>query len=140
MRKDRPQCYFAHPVTDYGGERERVSVELIEGYGYGVLNPNSEENERGYRERGMQHFLDLIGECEVVAFQRFPGGEIGAGVAKEIAHALELGLTVYEVTEDEVLESLDSALTIEPDVLSVEATRRLIQELRIPPNIILGEE
>ena len=64
-----------------------------------------------------------------MAFQRFPGGQIGAGVGKEIFRADEDGSPVYEITDGEVL-AVEDVLLVEPDVLTVEATIRLLDELR----------
>lgn len=120
--------YFAHPITDYDTEREQISVDLLEEHGYEVVNPNTPENDATYKERGMQHFVELVAKCDALAFQAFPGGEIGAGVGKEVIAAEERGAPVFEIVVDTLTPV--RYIDIEPAVLSVDATRALIKQLR----------
>ena len=117
-------------MSDYGEERERVSIEFLESVGFEVVNPNSEENERGFEERGMDHFFDLVAKCGSVAFQRFPGGQIGAGVGKEITHGQVLGLPVFEIKDGGLLVPIIDVVEVQPDFLSVEATIALLDSLK----------
>lgn len=119
----RPTCYFAHHITDYDTEREQMAVALIESHGFAVVNPNTPEDQIEYKKRGMQHFTERALGCTALAFQRFPEGQIGAGVAKEIGTAIAGGKAVYEVTDEELVEFFSGAL-------SVDDTRALLKEIR----------
>lgn len=122
------RCYFAHHVTDYGTEREDQAIEAIVAHGFLVENPNSPENEAAYHERGMAHFIEIVKECHSLAFQRFPNGAIGAGVAKEIGAASADDKPIFEV-KDDTLERVD-VQDITDSFLTVDATRALIKAIR----------
>lgn len=127
------RCYLAHPVTDYGGSaRQLAAVAAIEAHGFAVENPDQHIHQEAYRQHGMQHFLDVVEDCDALAFVRFDDGYIGAGVAKEIECALRRGLTVYDASEG----YLDPTGTMMPEcVLTVEQTRAKIAYLRGRSNI-----
>lgn len=122
------KCYLAHPVTEYGDSvRQRAAIAEIEARGWHVENPDTPTHQELYRKLGMDHFIALVGECDVLAFMRFPTGEIGAGVAKEIEAALRKGHEVFEITDS----GLKRAGNMMPTpVLSVEDTRRMVASIR----------
>lgn len=117
------RCYLAHPVTDYGTQRQADAVALLEARGFCVENPDQPKHQDGYRVQGMSYFTDLVQGCGALAFLRFTGGAIGAGVAKEVQTALNLRLPVYDVTDGRFEDFLGFALQ---RVLSVEQTRSKI--------------
>lgn len=122
------KCYLAHPVTDYGGsERQIRAIEAIESRDWEVVNPDKPWHQKEYRQHGMRYFLELVEDCDCLAFMRFPDGTIGAGVAKEIEKALQRRLMIYDVSRGDLLPQNDMM----PDrVLSVEQTRAKIAGLR----------
>jgi uncharacterized NAD-dependent epimerase/dehydratase family protein len=121
------KCYLAHPVTDYGGSaRQMAAIAVIEAVGWTVETPDQPIHQDAYRQHGMQHFLDVVEDCDALAFLRFADGYIGAGMAKEIEHALRRGLDVFDVSRG-YLEPIDMM----PDcLLNVEQTRAKIAHLR----------
>lgn len=123
------KCYLAHPVTDYGGtERQRRAIAVIEDIGgWKVENPDQEIHQTAYRQYGFGHFLEVVQTCDLLAFVRFPGGSIGAGVAKEIEEALRNGQRVYDATNGEIIYI---GLMMPYPIMSVEQTRELIAALR----------
>lgn len=125
---DKP-CYFAHHITDYDTPREEEALKQLEAAGFNnVFNPNSPESQEGYRKHGMEYFLGIVATSSALAFQRFPNNAIGAGVAKEIAEATQLGLDIYEITDSGVRQT-DGKKAVE-ESLSVEETRALIRHLK----------
>ena len=78
------KVYYAHPVTLYGTTQEKMDIVTLEDMDFEVVNPNAPEHDKGYRERGMDYFEDLVRECDGIAFRGFPDSSIPAGVAKEI--------------------------------------------------------
>jgi len=120
------RIYFAHPVTDYGTERERGAVAAIEAEGWTVENPNQPHHQAGYDEEGMVYFERLAASCDALIFMRFPGGAIGAGVGKEIDAAQAAACPIYELFDGEVYSVYGSPTP----VLSVENTRALLAEIR----------
>lgn len=129
----KKRCYFAHHVTDYNTEREMAAIEVIESHGFVVENPNSPEHDAEYKQHGMQYFVDVVTGCDALAFQRFPEGQIGAGVAKEIGAAAISGLSIFEVT-DNMLTAVDVIKSVFDNaigpILSVDETRSLIKSIR----------
>lgn len=87
------KVYFARPISAYGNLQDQRDLQLLEDLGFTVINPNKECLEGEYKARGMQTYLDLVVECDLVIFRSFPDGKISAGVYKEITcgvPALEL--------------------------------------------------
>lgn len=123
-----PRCYFAHHITDYNTQREANAISVIHDAGFEVDNPNKPEHEQGYRAHGMSYFLGRVAACDALAFQRFTTGEIGAGVGKEIGKAIEIGIPVYEISDD-TLRPIDGSSVV-GRVLSVDETRAMIRLLR----------
>lgn len=128
---DTLSCYFAHHTTDYGTLREQQAISAIERHGLVVVNPNDPSHEMAYKEHGMTYFLGLVAACDSLAFQRFSSGEVGAGVSKEIAAALERTLPVFEIAEEQLVELDDARInSVIDSALSVDATRALIAHIR----------
>jgi hypothetical protein len=114
-------------VTDYGGTaRQLAAVAAIEAKGWIVETPDQPIHQDAYRQHGMQHFLDVVEDCDALAFLPFADGYIGAGVAKEIEHAFRRGLRVYDASGGH-LERIDMM----PEcLLTVEQTRARLAHLR----------
>lgn len=85
--------------------------------GFEVLNPNKQEYEILYKEKGMQVFLDLVDSCDCLAFRAFDddNASIPAGVWKEICRADDNGKPFFELTGG-----------ISERVLTVEGTRNML--------------
>lgn len=120
------KIYFAHPVTDYGTDREEKAVAAIKGEGWDVENPNQPHHQVGYDAGGMPYFERLAADCDALVFMRFPDGGIGAGVGKEIDAAQGAGHPIYELFDGD----LHSVYGMPTPVLSVEQTRATIKRLR----------
>ena len=120
------RVYFAHPVTDYGTERERRALDDLAAQGWYVENPNQPQHQAGYDRDGMVYFQRLAASCDALIFVRFPNGAIGAGVGKEIDAAQGNGIPVYEWFDGET----HSVYGMPTPVLSVEDTRALLVSLR----------
>ncbi|MDE2100480.1 MAG: hypothetical protein KGL39_24765 [Patescibacteria group bacterium] len=115
------KLYFAHPVADYNTPRERDFLEFLKTAfkGYEIVNPNTPEHENAYREKGMEHFYEIIKDCQVLVAWAFEDGKLGAGVAGEIECAFNNGIPVYvEIPSLEPVSRLPEDL-----VLTVEETR-----------------
>lgn len=121
------KIYLAHPVTDYGGPRQAAAVATLVAAGYTVENPDQPQHQVGYKIGGMDYFMQVVDGCAALAFMRFPGGAIGAGVGKEILAAQMAGIPVYDITDGELRP--DGAPT---PILTVDETRALIAQIRSP--------
>lgn len=78
------KVYFARPISQYGNLQDQRDLQLLEDLNFKVVNPNKECLEGEYKARGMDTYLDLVVECDLVVFRAFVNGKISAGVWKEI--------------------------------------------------------
>lgn len=97
------KIYYAHPMSWYNTDAERLDVAKLSEYGE-VINPNGEPfntvvrmaKSRNYPV--MQLFADYIrNEADVVAYRPFYDGKLGAGVAREVFEALIWNKPVWQV-------------------------------------------
>jgi nucleoside 2-deoxyribosyltransferase len=119
--------YLAHPVSDYGTARQMQAIAAVAARGFKVENPDQPHHQVAYGERGMEHFCEVVADCDGLAFMRFPCGGLGAGVAKEIGAALRAGIPVWEILADE-LRPIGSMMPF--PVMSIEDTRAAVQRHR----------
>jgi len=112
------KIYYAHCVSIFNTHQEARDIKLLEDLGYEVHNPNNEVDARGYKEFGMSYFHSLITRCDVVAFRALPGGQIPAGIYKEINWAIDASIIVIELPS-----------SISQREMSVAATREYLSEV-----------
>lgn len=124
------RLYYAHPKSDYGTHHEHA-VERELARSYLVVNPNRPNHQAAGKDQGMAYFVALCGGCDVLAYERFPDGTTGAGVAKEAGHFFELGRPVYEIADAGRALIPVRALT---NVLDVEQTRSALRRFGPLPN------
>jgi hypothetical protein len=110
------KIYYARPLNLYNTPQDKRDIELMQGLGFEVINPNKEELAQRYKTEGMDVFLQAVTECDALALRAMPDMTITAGVKKEIDKAAELGKAVIE------LPTITSKR-----VLSVEDTREYLR-------------
>ena len=120
------KIYLAHPITDYGTERQASAVAALEAMGFAIENPDQPHHQEGYRREGMDHFRGIVLACDGLAFVRFPDSSIGAGVGREVEWAIKANKPVWELFKGRLYWCADKPTPI----LSVEDTRATIQLLR----------
>lgn len=123
----KSKIYYAHPISFYNTEKEKLLSNLLLSHGYEVVNPNTPESEEGYKDFGMDYFYGLVKNCNALAFQRFDDGMIGAGVAGEIKIAFEINIPVYDISYG--LMSLTHNIP-ENSFLSIKDTRKRVRPLK----------
>lgn len=117
------KAYYAHSIALYGSRQEELDISNLETLGFEVVNPNSPKNDRIYKNRvkkgldGMAHFLDLVSDCDLLAFRANPDGSINAGIMKEIEEAKDNWMPIIELP-----------YMIGSRGLSLEATQLLLKE------------
>lgn len=100
------KIYYARPVSLYNTKQEERDLLLLTQLGFSIVNPNKEELQLAYKDKGMGVFTAAVKDCDALAFRSFQDGKISAGVKKEIDTALELGKPVIElptITQNRVL-------------------------------------
>lgn len=120
------KIYLAHPVTDYGTQRQADAIAHLRKRRIEVENPDQPHHQEGYTARGMDYFKDVVAGCIGLVFLRFPNGSIGAGVGKEIQWALDGNKAVWEFFDGRLYWCADTPTPI----LSVEDTRATIARYR----------
>jgi hypothetical protein len=112
------KVYYARPISLYNTKQDERDIQLLEEMGFEVNNPNKAELVERYKTEGMEVYLQLARESDVIAFRAFQDGKIGAGVYKELQEALRVGKIVIE------LPTITSGR-----VLSVDDTREYLKLL-----------
>ena len=119
------KIYFAHPVSDYGKERETFCLKLIQGNSEDclILNPNQKEHNEAYKTQGMTYFEQLALSCHIVAVP-FEDGEWGMGVWREAESVARKGGRIFELNPElKTVKEIDYK-DIRP--LSINETRRRV--------------
>ena len=137
------KIYFAHPISEYGSDREKKIITKLEGLGFEVVNPSApehqnkvEELQSQFNERSvaskkiMEYFTALSIESDACFFQSFPDGSLGAGVVKEINSLLEENRKVYQVSLDDGKLSINEVSDLNDHIcLDVDNTRAMLRKL-----------
>jgi hypothetical protein len=89
------KVYYAHSICLYGSENEaRQLIRIMLKFkGAKIINPALHPNE------SMDYYLGLVENCNIVVFSNLLG-KITSGVGKEVNHALQKGIEVYELNEE----------------------------------------
>jgi hypothetical protein len=93
------KIYYAHFIGIYDTKQEQRDIELINNIfkNVDVINPNSKENDKLYKTKGMDLFFDYIKQCDLLVFRGLINGKIPAGVMKEINYAKQNNISVLEL-------------------------------------------
>jgi len=85
--------YYSHSVQIYGTIKEESERTFLDKKFRKIICPNRDMG--GYRvEGGIEHFLNLISQCEALVFSEFQGF-VGRGVYAEICRARGEGKDVW---------------------------------------------
>lgn len=117
------KIYYAHSMHLYNTPQEKRDVELLEKLGFKVINPNSEETQKGVEEykkiygaeNTMKYFNDILLECDALVFRAHIDGKIPAGIGYEINVILSVGRPVIELPT-----------LLESDFMSINETRQYL--------------
>lgn len=121
------KVYYAHCQALYGTKQEMRDLDTLFALGFEVVNPSSPEHVQMAKnmkcagipsEKVMGYFESLVDGCDAVAFRALPDGAVPAGVAKEIARAVDKGKPVFELPSCVVRRTL-----------TVEQTREYLAEV-----------
>ena len=84
--------YYAHPMSMYGTREEKLKKAQIKRAfpGSHIVDPSL------FPDHEMAYYLRRVERCNMVVFSRLEG-KIGAGIGKEINHALKSGMPVFEL-------------------------------------------
>ena len=91
------KAYYARPITHYGTQADNETINTLKKMGMHVVDPNQEMYLREYKRIGMDAFLNIVSECDLIFFKSFWDGKVTAGVQKEIQKAYDLNIPVFEV-------------------------------------------
>lgn len=108
MRKMKMKVYYAHCVSLYGTPQEKRDIEILEKFGFEVLNPSDEGYQTGFKHwlkkhehdtklNKMDYWTKLAQSCDALIFRRTYQGKITSGVAKEIVAMMGVGKPILEL-------------------------------------------
>lgn len=128
------KIYLAHPITDYGTERQSAAISALRKYWaeehprqpIEIENPDQPHHQEGYDREGMDYFKKVVESCDRLAFMRFPDGSIGAGVGREIRWGLLSCFAVYELFDGWLYQVQD----LPTPILTVDQTRAKLAAIR----------
>lgn len=117
------RLYFAHPLNDYGTEREKKCLKLIkqEFPSSEIVNPNSKMSTEMYKLFGFVYFEMLVNTCERIVAVPFPDGEFGAGVYREMQIMENNHGPIYAISKN--IDSLTTFNVLAVRPLSIAETR-----------------
>lgn len=121
------KIYFAHPMSHYGTEYEKMCLENIQNVfpKAEIVNPSDEhhvETYKSWKKHGMRYWKQLVAGCDAIVFATYKDGEVGMGVYTEIMEMVEYNGFIFEVDHLGVgVVSLDTVYNIRP--LSIQETR-----------------
>lgn len=95
----KKKVYYAHVLSIYNTIQETRDIITLENLGFDVINPNTPETQKRYKEIGWETFEELIKQCEIFAFRSLPDGTISSGVYKELEFAKTLALPELSIIE-----------------------------------------
>lgn len=114
------KIYYAHCICIYNTPQEERDLELLHKLFPNdiIYNPSQDEMaDQGYKENGMNYFIDIVEQCSLLAFRGLPYSKIPTGVFEEISHAIDENIPIIE---------LPSLVDRE---MSVNNTRQYLKEL-----------
>jgi len=91
------KIYYAHCKSVYGSQEELRDINLLKRLGFRVLNPSDPIYREGWRTKRMAYGLDLLKQCQAIAFKQVPFHGISAGVLQELKWAKELNIPIIEI-------------------------------------------
>lgn len=106
------KIYYAHAINIYDTPQEERDLNLLNKLG-DVVNPNTEYHSNQYKLKGMSHFMDVVVECDMLAFRPLPDGSIPKGVAREIEYAIGKFMPIIELPAGIRARTLDVEQTRE---------------------------
>lgn len=119
------KVYYAHCQAIYSTPQEDRDIETLESLGMQVINPCAPHIKARILEiRKLipgdagsvimdTVFRPLVERCDALAFRALPDGSIPAGVAQEIAWAVEFALPVIELPSSMTRRTIGVAETRE---------------------------
>jgi hypothetical protein len=112
------KVYFARSISQYGSKQDLRDIELLHTLGFEVADPSTPDNQERYTQEGMDWFLQMVTECDMLIFRAHPDGSIPAGVSAEIKEAMASNLFVLEMPNG-----------IAKRTLSVDETREYLRNI-----------
>jgi hypothetical protein len=98
-RRALVRIFYSHAKKLYRTPLEESQISQIKDHfppDSVVVDPARDDNQLGTAELEMQHFLEIIDQCDCLVFSRYRG-VVTSGVLEEVNHALSKGKPVFEV-------------------------------------------
>ena len=115
------RIYYAHCMKDYHTKTEQLHVKLLQDMGLTVVNPSDpmyEKKVKNMRDEGktsteiMNYFVEVVKNCDHLAFSTTKDGKVSAGVMKEIETMKKKGGSIIQLPDLASLESMSISDTV----------------------------
>jgi hypothetical protein len=103
-------------MKDYHTKTEALHIKLLENMGFTVINPSGpryEKKVKNLKAEGktsseiMDYFVEVVKNCDHLAFSTTKDGKVSAGVMKEIETMKEEGGSIVQLPDLNSLESMN---------------------------------
>ena len=133
------RIFYSHSMMVYGTDDEQVEKELIRNKfsDFGIVSPKFYEGDNKKMEKDMDKLFEgndgkkveemefykmIVGSCQMLVYSKWKN-EIPIGVAIEVNHAIDIGIPVFELVDDEFLPQKSHI-----DGLSYEETVKMYED------------
>lgn len=116
---DKGRIFYSHSMMIYGSDKEQDEKNIIRNAfsDYGIVSPKFYDgtNERmqadinrlsfgnnGKNVEEMEFYKMIVGSCQMLVYSKWQN-EIPSGVAIEVNHAIDIGIPVFELVDDELI-------------------------------------
>jgi hypothetical protein len=93
------RIFYSHAKKLYRTPLEERQISQIKNHfppDSVVVDPSRDDNQLGTDELEIQHFLEIIDQCDCLVFSRYRG-VVTSGVLEEVNYALSKGKPVFEL-------------------------------------------
>ncbi|MDA4118221.1 MAG: hypothetical protein OK455_07745 [Thaumarchaeota archaeon] len=126
-RRALVRIFYSHAKKLYGTSLEERQISQIKDHfppDSVVVDPARDVNQLGTAELEMQHFLEVIDQCDCLVFSRYRG-VVTSGVLEEVNYALSKAKPVFELRRGGRIEPVKRNI---PRSSKIDALRFIISE------------
>jgi hypothetical protein len=116
---DKGRIVYSHSMMIYGSDKEQDEKKIIRNAfsDYGIVSPKfydvtnkkmqADMNRLSFGDDGknveeMEFYKMIVGSCQMLVYSKWKN-VIPSGVAIEVNHAIDIGLPVFELVDDELI-------------------------------------
>lgn len=103
------KIYYSHPMQMYRNDIEKIHIEIIKNKfpNCQIMNPSN------YTSHDMNYYLKKVEKSDILVYIKFKN-KITAGVGKELNHAIECKIPVYEIKNKKLQHRIKKVIYLTP--------------------------